>query len=328
MTCPNCSAAVAPGDKFCPRCGVALGTPTATTGAWNTPPEAPTAPDRSEYIYGAPPSITGAGVVPPYTPPPPPYGAAPSSPYSAPPAAPYGTLRAAPTYGAAPAAAPYGPPPAHAAPTQGYSVPAVDTGWRPPDTLAPVARVRAPVGLLAGLGLLALIVLMVAAVFLLSSTRPQSLAGATARPGGTAVMGGTLPNDAEGRAIVAAIEANNAAQITAFHTLNAKVLDGKMSGKALQDNLTSISDLQQKGQYEDARLLKIDYQPARILNANEASIRTVEQWESSLHNKDGSLVQAAQTQTLYEVYYLVRQSGQWVVNQVDISQTPDGTPVQ
>ncbi len=142
------------------------------------------------------------------------------------------------------------------------------------------------------------------------------------------MVGGTLPSDAVGRAIIAAIEANNNAQIAAFHNVDPQVLTGKMTGKALQDNLDSITAMQQKGQHEDARLLKIDYQPPRLLSAGEASIRTVEQWESRLYNKDGTLAQAARTQTLYEVYYLVQQNGQWVVNQVDISATPDGTPVQ
>ncbi len=329
MTCPNCGAANAPDDKFCQRCGVALGTSTAAP-SWGNAPQTTAPAGRSEYIYGAPPSAAEAiplspyAAPSPYSPAPPPTGA-PSMSYNPPPTSPYA-------------------PPPNAAPTQVYAVPPPAQAWQPPDTLAPVARRNnAPLGLLAVLGALLLIGLAAAAVFMVGSNRPQPQALATARPAATAVrggtiptappaaspiVGGTLPSDAAGRAIIAAIAANNTAQIAAFHSLDPKALEGKMTGQALQDNLDSIVAMQQKGQYEDARLLKIDYQPPRILSSGEASIRTVEQWESRLYSKDGTLAQPSQTQTLYEIYYLVQQNGQWVVNQVTISTTPDGTPVQ
>jgi len=341
MTCSNCGAANAPGDKFCPRCGIALDPSTAATPTWGNAPQTTPPAGRSEYIYGAPLATTDA--IPPspyaapsaYSPPAAAYSPPSPSPTSAPPASPYG----------APATPPYGPPPPYSAPTQAYTVPPPGPAWRPPDTLTPVARrTNVPLGLIAVLGALLLIGLAAAAVFVVGSNRPRATAIATVLPvsspvggGGippaqqppaSPVVGGTRPSDAVGRAIVAAIEANNTAQIAAFRNLDAKALTGKMSGKALQANLDSITQMQQKGQYEDARLLKIDYQEPRVLSAGEASIRTVEQWESRLYSKDGTPAQAAQTQTLYEVYYLIQQNGHWLVNQVDISTTPDGTPVQ
>ncbi len=165
MTCANCGAANAPGDKFCQRCGAALGTPAAAAPTWGSAADTATPPSRSEYIYGAPPSATDAIPPSPYAAPPTAPYAAPTTPYAAPPA---------PSY-SAPATPPYGPPPPYAAPTEAYTVP-TDPAWRPPDTLTPVARRNpAPLGLIAVLGALLLIGLAAVAVFMVGSNRHKRL---------------------------------------------------------------------------------------------------------------------------------------------------------
>ena len=189
MTCPNCGTEAESGAKFCLRCGAAL-TPDAA--------RAPAGAKPSEYVYGAPPTITGNSA------PPPAYGAPP-------PAAPYGVLPPQP--------------------------------WQPPNTLSPVRKGLGPLGILALAGAATLLLLAVVGLFWVStrgSARPTAAPVAAATP----VVGGYQPSTDAERAIVAAVQANNAAQIAALQQADPGPLAGKMTGSALTDNQQMVKDLQ------------------------------------------------------------------------------------
>ena len=218
------------------------------------------------------------------------------------------------------------PPPTPPAAPDAYAPPA--PSWQP--TLTPVGRAgRGPlVAVLAIGGALLLLLLGVGAVIFAGNLRPQ--AGARPAPDAsvpTPVRGGYQPATADERAVIAAVEANNAAQIAALRTLDPHALDGTMTGQALQDNQGMIQDLESHGLYQVAHLIRIDYQQPRFIGTDEASIRTVEQWESTVYQRSNNQVAGRQPpQTLHEIYYLTRTNGQWVVNQDDIQPQQQGTP--
>jgi hypothetical protein len=127
-------------------------------------------------------------------------------------------------------------------------------------------------------------------------------------------------------AIRAAVDASNRAQIEALHTLDDAPLRGVVTGRALDDNLQILANLQRSRTYAVSTLDHIDYQPAKQLDADHASIRTVESW-TTLYYRQGTdqLTRREQSTGLQEIYYLVRQDGRWVVEQVDI-RDPNSTP--
>jgi hypothetical protein len=184
------------------------------------------------------------------------------------------------------------------------------------------------VGALAIGGAVLLLVLGIGAVFLAGNLRPQ--AGASPTPDASVpapVVGGYQPATADERAVIAAVAANNTAQINALRTLDPHALDGAMTGQALQDNQNMVQELQSRGLYQVARLIRIDYQQPRFIGADQASIRTVEQWESTIYQRSNNAAVSKQPpQTLHEIYYLTRTKGQWVVDQVDIQEAQPGTP--
>ncbi|HUS17159.1 MAG TPA: zinc ribbon domain-containing protein [Chloroflexia bacterium] len=322
MTCSNCGTVAAAGDNFCPRCGTPLSaTQTASSTSvaghsqWARPPaggqgqaaappeygQVAPAPGRSEYIYGGPTAgdalasapttvnpISGVGVTPPATP-----------------------------------GSGWQPPP---------------SAWQPPPAeLTPVLRTNnRKWGILAVGGAVLLLAIAVLGVWWAGTTArsgpgaaPTQVAGVptSTTPVATAEVGGYKPVTDEERAIIAAVEANNAAQVIALRTLNPQALDGKMTGAALSDNLRYIESLRQKSLYEEAQLRNIDYEQPRLLTSDQASIRTVEVWDSTLRRRNGGqVVEQRDPQTLHEVYYLTRQNGKWIVTQVDIKEAGVPTP--
>jgi hypothetical protein len=127
-------------------------------------------------------------------------------------------------------------------------------------------------------------------------------------------VGGSL--DAQ---IRAAVEASNNAQIEALRTLDPKVLDNAVIGKARSDNLAMIAALQQQGVYAEATLNHIEYRAARAQDADHATIRTVESWTTTYYRRSDKRAVNRRTSTgLDEIYYLVRQDGKWIVEQIDI----------
>lgn len=194
------------------------------------------------------------------------------------------------------------PPPVYAPPPT----------WLPPQPpLQPVASSGGRgLAVIAVLGALALLILAAGALYIVTNTLHPS-------------QNASPQQQAE---IVAAIEANNNAQIAALRNLDPTALDGKMSGPALTENQSEIQNLRSKGIYEDARLIKIDYQRAAMTDADHATIQTVEQWDSTLHALNGTGTSTpTPTQTLHETYRLVYNNGRWVVNQVDIKEDPPPT---
>ncbi|MGI8587056.1 MAG: zinc ribbon domain-containing protein [Chloroflexia bacterium] len=202
------------------------------------------------------------------------------------------------------------PPPVYAAPPPAYAAP--PPTWLPPQPpLQPVASGgrRGP-AIVAVLGALALLIIAAVVLYFVTNTLHPS-------------QNASVQQQAE---IVAAIEANNNAQIAALRNLDPTALEGKMSGPALTENQSEIQNLRSKGIYEDAHLIKIDYQRAAMTDADHATIQTVEQWDSTLHALDGTGASSpTPTQTLHETYRLIRNNGHWVVNQVDIKEDPPPT---
>jgi hypothetical protein len=303
MTCAQCGATNTPGDKFCSRCGALL---------------------TSEYIYGPPPSLSGEpgaarGPANPYDVP---SSSQPTQPYIVPSGSPN------PYAGAPPASDSYSPssyvPPALPGSPGGPLTPVGGRNWTP----------------WAVLGVLAALLLLVGAgtaIFFVSRSLPAgrvrpSPTVAAARTGprvATPTAGASfVPKTDQERAVIAAIEANNNAQIAALRQVDAALLEGKMSGAALTENQQEVERLKSQDEYEEARLLGIQYSAPKFLSATEASIRTVETWESILYDQDGSEVGRSGPDTLYEIYYLTRTASGWVVNQVDISRTPPSSPDQ
>jgi hypothetical protein len=184
------------------------------------------------------------------------------------------------------------------------------------------------VGALAIGGAVLLLVLGIGAVLLVANLRTATPAIPTPDQSVPApVRGGYQPATADERAVIAAVDANNAAQITALRTLDPHALDGAMTGQALQTNQTMLQDLESHGLYQVARLIRIDYQQPRFIGTDQASIRTVEQWESTIYQRsDNTAVGTQPPQTLHEIYYLTRTNGQWIVDQVDIQEEQQGTP--
>src|SRR5579859_614773 len=199
MICPNCRSENTPDANFCLLCGTSLqGAPPrplpAIGGAAGAGPAAPPevipgpAP-RSEYIYGGPgaaPPIAG-GPIPP----------------------PYGGPAAA---GSAPAP-PYGPPPVYR--------PAGPQPWQPaPTMLQPVARSNPALGVLAVTGALVLLLIGGLALFLAGAIQPARPPTATpaagSLPAATPAVGGFRATTPQEQAILAAVDANNTAQIAAL----------------------------------------------------------------------------------------------------------------
>jgi hypothetical protein len=297
MTCPNCQAKITPKDNFCLRCGARLRPAESTVqsgaGAGDTHyGDAPAAPIRSEYVYGGFPSsdpIAGTDAGPPPGTPPDPLFAAP------------GVILPGPAPGSTPVLPPAGP----------YAGPAIFP--------TAAARTNRMIGVIAVAGAAMLLLLAVFAVTWVYT------AGGTPTPPATQRSGAT-PASAQERAVIAAIEANNAAQIAALHSLDASELDGKMAGQALTDNQQMIQTLQQHGLYQDARLISIDYSRVQFQGANSATVNTVEQWSSTIYDRaSGQVVSRQAPQTLHETYTLSLQNGTWVVQQVVILED-QGTP--
>lgn len=298
MTCVQCGTTNAPGDKFCSRCGALL---------------------TSEYIYGPPPSLGGETARGPANPYDLPASAQPTQPYIVPTGSPN------PYAGVPPARESYTPPP--------Y----VPSTGLPGGPLTPVGgRNWTPWAVLGVLAALLLLVGAGTAIFFVSRSlpagrvRPAPTAAARAVPRGVTPTPGAafVPKTDQERAVIAAIEANNNAQIAALRQVDASLLEGKMSGSALTENQQEVDRLQSRGQYEEARLLSIQYSAPQFLSATEASIRTVETWESIIYDQGGSEADRSGPDTLYEIYYLTRTASGWVVNQVDISTTPPSSPNQ
>jgi hypothetical protein len=287
LTCPNCGAANSRADNFCWRCG--------------TPLKAEAAAARV-----TPPSVAAPGV-PTGTP------QSPRSEYI------YGGPGAGNPFAGTPVPPPLSPPSAFPPPAP---------SWQP--TLAPVGRTsRSPVvGALAIGGAVLLLLLGIGAVLLAGNLHPQAAGIPTPdRSVPAPAVGGYQPATADERAVIAAVEANNAAQIAALRTLDPHALDGTMTGQALKDNQTMIQDLQSRGLYQVARLIRIDYQQPRFIGTDQASIRTVEQWESTIYQRSNNTAVGSQPpQTLHEIYYLTHTNGQWIVDQVDIQEEQQGTP--
>jgi hypothetical protein len=217
-----------------------------------------------------------------------------------------------PAYGAPPPVAPYG-----ALPPQ---------PWQPPHTLTPVRKGLGPLGILALAGAATLLLLAVVGLFWVSSRgtgRPASAPAVVTTP----VESGFQPTTDVERAIVAAVQANNNAQIAALQQADPAPLAGKMTGSALTDNQQMVKELQDQGLAQDARLIHIEYSKPAIQNGTQATIRTVEQWESSFRQvSTGKVVQTVPPQTLHEIYYLTLQNGAWLVERVDILENPAATP--
>ncbi len=134
-------------------------------------------------------------------------------------------------------------------------------------------------------------------------------------------------SSAEAAPLIAAVEANNQAQIAALRSLNPSVLNGKMTGQALADNQAMLQSLQSQGLYEEAQLVNIQYTQPSFSGTSHATIHTVETWTATIHRQsDGSVVQSQPAQTLHETYSLTRQNGTWVVDQVAILEDLQGTP--
>ncbi len=234
----------------------------------------------------------------------------------APPAAPppiSGAPVAPPPRSVLPASGPGGPPPA----TYPGAVPGPPAPARSRPVL-PLALGCLGAGTL--LLLLALGLMIVAAV-----VRPGIQSGPTQPTG----IGSSAPTPVAGgldAAIRAAVDASNRAQIEALRTLDDQPLRGVVIGRALDDNLQILANLQRARTYAVSTLDHIDYQPARQLDADHASIRTVESW-TTLYYRQGTdaLVRRQQSTGLQEIYYLVRQDGRWVVEQIDI-RDPNSTP--
>lgn len=247
----------------------------------------PAPPPSDAVARVAPPVIHGAPVAPPPTWPAPGPSAPPSPPWSAP------TAPAAPPTAIYPG--PLGSP-------------------RP-------ARPAAPRLLAFGcIGIGAAVLLLAVGFVILAVILPG---GARRLPSQAAVTPVTGDLDA---AIRAAVDASNRAQIEALHTLDDAPLRGVVVGRALDDNLQILADLQRSRVYAVSTLDHIDYQPARQLDADHASIRTVESW-TTLYYRQGTnqLTRRQQSTGLQEIYYLVRQDGRWVVEQIDI-RDPEATP--
>ena len=271
MTCPNCGTEAESGAKFCLRCGAALTSDAA---------RAPAGAKPSEYVYGAPPTITGE-------------------------------LRAtAHLWRAAAGACGVLPP----------------QPWQPPNTLSPVRKGLGPLGN-PGAGRRATLLLLAVVGLFWVSTRGSARPTAAPVAASTPVVGGYQPSTDAERAIVAAVQANNAAQIAALQQADPGPLAGKMTGSALTDNQQMVKDLQDQGLTQDARLIHIEYSKPAIQSGTQATIRTVEQWESSFRQVGtGKVVQTVPPQTLHETYYLTQQNGVWLVERVDIVENPAATP--
>jgi hypothetical protein len=172
-----------------------------------------------------------------------------------------------------------------------------------------------------------LLVLAVGLIVVWAVLRPGAPRSA-AQPGGTrpAASAATPVAGDFDSAIRAAVDASNRAQIAALRQVDATPLQGVVIGRALDDNLQILANLQRTRSYAVSTLDHIDYQPARPVDADHATIRTVESW-TTIYYRQGTdqLVGRQQSTGLQEIYYLVRQNGQWVVEQIDI-RDPNATP--
>jgi hypothetical protein len=196
----------------------------------------------------------------------------------------------------------------------------------PPGPPVP-ARTKAPVPLAVGLiGLGAVLLLLAVGLLIVWAVLRPDTPRSAARPAG-GVPGATtaVPGNLDS-AVRAAVDASNRAQIEALHKVDATPLQGVVTGRALEDNLQILANLQRTRSYAVSTLDHIDYQPAKQVDADHATIRTVESW-TTLYYRQGTdqLTNRQQSTGLQEIYYLVRQNGQWIVEQIDI-RDPSATP--
>lgn len=342
QTCPKCGSPVLAGHRFCANCGQAMvsdaSAPQASTAQGATQPvtytvqryegvaspaQAPAAPENAlaaDDPYRA--------FVPPVTTPNSGTGANSSSVWAP---------RSTTTTGAIPPP----PPPSH-----DYELPQAGTGTSAYGNYAPPPSARAQPGAYMPYDADAVrplekptpqrswllpVVLASAAVLLLLALGSGYLLWSNNKNVAPSPMTSTLPSDASEEAKVQeVVRISNEEQIKALRDLDIEVLKGTRVGQVLDENIQMVQMLQSRGMYAVPVNESLQFVDVKV-QGDRATVHTVEVWTVTFYKKsDNTVVQKNGPDKLNETYFLVKQNGKWMIDQLQIdgqsSPQPDTTP--
>jgi hypothetical protein len=163
-----------------------------------------------------------------------------------------------------------------------------------------------------------------------SSNAPAQSSGATGSESDMSEPSPTaLPSNAtDEMKLRDVIYRSNENQIESWKNLDEGVLKKNYTGKALDENINQVRELQRQGMYaiphnESLQILDV------TVNGDTATAHTKEKWTVNYYNKANNALITRQSYSLSETYHFVKQDGIWYINQLDIPETtPETTPGQ
>ena len=115
---------------------------------------------------------------------------------------------------------------------------------------------------------------------------------------------------------------SNEEQIKAWRDLDAEVLKGTRIGDVLRENIAMIEMLKQNNMYAVPVMERLDFVDVEV-NGDTATVRTIETWSVTFYNRDtNDMVKKNGPDTLHETYHMVKQNGKWMVNELEIEESP------
>ncbi|MDQ5825999.1 MAG: zinc-ribbon domain-containing protein [Chloroflexota bacterium] len=119
------------------------------------------------------------------------------------------------------------------------------------------------------------------------------------------------------------VRISNDEQIKAWRDLDTEVLKGTRVGDVLQENIEMIEMLKQNNMYAVPVMERLDFVDVKV-NGDTATVRTIETWSVTFYNRDTrQVVRKNGPDTLHETYYMVKQNGKWMVNELVIEESPN-----
>ncbi|HEX8231015.1 MAG TPA: hypothetical protein VF826_17130 [Chloroflexia bacterium] len=126
----------------------------------------------------------------------------------------------------------------------------------------------------------------------------------------------------EEAALKETVRISNDEQIKAWRDLDTEVLKGTRVGDVLRENIDMIEMLKQNNMYAVPVMERLDFVDVKV-NGDRATVRTIETWSVTFYNRDTrDVVKKNGPDTLHETYHMVKQNGKWMVNELEIEESP------
>jgi hypothetical protein len=122
------------------------------------------------------------------------------------------------------------------------------------------------------------------------------------------------------------VRVSNDEQIQAWKNLDENVLKGTRIGKVLDEQLDMVKQLKQNGMYAVPVNVELAFLDVQV-KGDQATVRTKEVWTVTFYRKsDNRKIESKGPDTLTETYYLTKQNGKWLINNLVFNSENGVTP--